>query len=94
MHRAVFRQFESLVQRHFRGDCVLEVGAVPGADSLLSMGCLRGKKKVGVNLVETGTYEDFEVLKCDANDLSMFLDDSFDLVISNATLEHGSLFPR
>jgi len=47
---------------------------------------------VGINLVEVGTYTDFEVIKCNANNMSVFADESFDLVMSNATLEHDPYF--
>jgi SAM-dependent methyltransferase len=92
MHPVVFKCFEALIERAFNGTSALEVGALPNSDSLLSMNCLRGARKVGVNLVETGTFEDFQVIKCNANDMSIFSDGSFDLVMSNATLEHDRYF--
>lgn len=92
MHPAIFQTFEAIVTKEFKGGAVLEVGAVPSSDSLLSMSCLKGAKRVGINLVDTGIYSDFEVIKGNANDMNMFKDSSFSLVMSNATLEHDKFF--
>lgn len=84
---------------HFAGVCadlqprlrVLELGAVPTADSLLH---LFGDAdfRVGVNL--SGPYEcdGFQILKGNANHLDDFPDASFDIVLSNAMIEHDRYF--
>jgi SAM-dependent methyltransferase len=92
MHPKVFKQFEKIIKENFRGKTVLEVGAVPNSDSLLSSLHLNAAIKVGINCQDVGKFQDFEVLPANANDMSLFESESFDLVMSNATLEHDPYF--
>ena len=92
MHPLILERFEALISLEFKGGSVLEIGAMPDSSTLLAMKSLRATEKIGVNLFESGKCDDFEVIKANANDLSMFSDDHFDLVMSNATLEHDKYF--
>lgn len=93
MHPTVFEAFERLCRRKGVSGRVLEVGAVPSGNSLLSMDCLNGAvEKVGINYDGPYSFADFKILKGTANDLSRFADASFDVVLSNATLEHDRCF--
>lgn len=89
----VYRIFEKIVSENYKGENVLEVGTLPDTSSLLNMSILSSvRKKIGINLVTSGVYKDFEVIKCNANNMHIFQAESFDLVLSNATLEHDKYF--
>lgn len=49
-------------------------------------------EKVGINLTGPHSYQDFKVLKVDANEMTCFADEYFDLVLCNAMLEHDKFF--
>jgi len=96
LHPAVYAEYQRIcAARPCTGD-VLEVGAVPTGDSLLCLPALAGaRSKIGVNLDGPYRYRDFEIVQANANDLSMvprFRDNSFDLVLCNAVLEHDRCF--
>jgi SAM-dependent methyltransferase len=89
----VFAEFERICKTRGAGGDVLEVGAVPAADTLLCLTALDGAtSKVGINLDAPYRYIDFEILRADANALSCFPDESFDTVLCNAVLEHDKYF--
>ena len=93
MHPRVFQEFERICSERNAGGAVLEVGAVPSEESLLSMRSLKeAHKKIGINLDGPHTYKDFQILKVNANDMSCFKDSMFDTVVTNATLEHDRFF--
>jgi SAM-dependent methyltransferase len=93
MHPSVYREFERVCAAHHRGDSVLEVGAVPGGDSLLRLAAFRAARtRVGVSLEGAYRGPDLEIFRGNANDLSRFPEASFDTVVSNATLEHDPFF--
>ena len=95
MHPLIFEQFERICAPLRITGSVLEVGAVPADDTLLCLSALRdAKEKVGVNLLGPSKYRDFEIRRGDANSMDFLQDNSFDLVISNATLEHDFYFWR
>lgn len=96
MHPQVFQAFERVlyqrVGQSFTGR-VLEVGAVPTSNALLSSRALASAgSRIGVNLDGAGEFDGFTIVEGNANDLSQFSDGSFDLVLSNATLEHDPHF--
>ena len=93
MHPRVFKEFERLCQdRNIKG-AILEIGAVPNNQTLLTLHALKGaKKKVGINILEPSEYADFNILQCNSNDMGIFENDSFDAVLCNATLEHDKFF--
>lgn len=92
MHPVILEEFNQICsQQDFTG-AVLEIGATPSRMTLLAIDSLsRARSKIGVNLDPASEYLDFEILQQNSNDLS-FEDNSFDLVISNATLEHDKYF--
>ena len=72
---------------------MLEVGAVPSRDSLLTLPALSAAtSKVGINLDGPSSFRDFDIQRGDANDMPCFADASFDTVLCNATLEHDRCF--
>jgi SAM-dependent methyltransferase len=93
MHPYIFNKFQELLAgREFSGP-VLEVGAVPRDKTLLNLPALKNiKEKTGVNLDGPYSYNDFKIHKCDANDMGIFSDNSFGLVLCNAMLEHDRFF--
>lgn len=93
MHPRVFREFEKLCALYGAGGDVLEIGAVPEADTLLCLEALSGaRSKVGVNIRAAGRSGDFEIIQANANDMAGFADRSFDTILSNSTLEHDPFF--
>lgn len=72
---------------------VLEVGAIPSDDALLSSVHLsQASNKVGINLDGPHEYKDFIIHKGNSNNMAQFEDESFDLVLCNAVLEHDPHF--
>jgi SAM-dependent methyltransferase len=93
MHPAVYRVFETICSQAAIDGSVLEVGAVPGPDSLLRMSCLAHlNSKVGLNLDGGGTCDGYEIKKGNANEMTDFADGQFAAVLCNATLEHDRCF--
>ncbi len=97
MHPVIFQAFERLLReadpdgRRCKGR-VLEIGAMPAADTLLNLPALRGAAfRLGVNLAPASRQPGFEIRQGDANRLDLDSDD-FDLVVSNSTLEHDRRF--
>jgi SAM-dependent methyltransferase len=77
-----------------RPERALEVGGVLGPNSLLRAPELDGAERFCLNLVEMRSRKGVQAVTGNANDMSMFDDASFDLVLSNATLEHDRYFWR
>jgi SAM-dependent methyltransferase len=92
MHPTVYNTFRSLIAELKPAGRVLEVGALPDERALLAMPELKDSERVGINLAPPARYDDFEVMHGNGNDMYMFADNSFDLVLSNATLEHDQRF--
>ena len=79
-------------ERPIRGS-VLEVGAVPSDSSLLCMKSLQhASSKIGINLDSPHNYQDFKIVRGNANSMDCFQDNLFDAVLCNATLEHDKYF--
>ncbi len=95
MHRDVFREFERICAAYGAGGDVLEVGALPSADSLLCLEALANtRSKIGIHLGPPATFRDFRIVQANANDMRVFADASFDTVLSNSVLEHDRFFWR
>lgn len=92
MHPKVYKEFESIFRNLDISGDVLEIGATLNGNTLLASPLLNNCNKVGVNLVDTGKYLDFENYFCNANDMSMFRDNQFDCILCNAVLEHDKFF--
>jgi len=71
---------------------VLEVGGVVGPKSLLGFPELEQAERYCLNLVNFPSDAGVTAMTGNANDMPMFGDASFDLVMSNATLEHDRHF--
>jgi SAM-dependent methyltransferase len=95
MHPAVFGVFDEICSQAGICGAVLEVGAVPGPDSLLRLPCLRDTvPKLGLNLDGGGDCGGYHILQGNANAMTEFTDGRFDAVLCNATLEHDRCFWR
>jgi SAM-dependent methyltransferase len=70
---------------------VLEVGGVAGRKSLLDSPQVAFAERVVLNLAPIREAEGIEFVLGNANDMP-FEDDSFDLIMSSATLEHDKRF--
>jgi len=93
MSPAVYQVFEEICGEASIRGLVLEVGAVPGPDSLLRMACLRNvRHKIGINLQGAQADEGCEIIGGNANEMSCFEDGRFEAVVCNATLEHDRYF--
>jgi len=93
MRPKVYSEFERICSERNAGGAVLEVGAIPSEESLLCMKSLRSAtQKVGVNLDGPYTYKDFTILKCNANSMNCFGDNTFDTILCNSVLEHDKFF--
>lgn len=93
MHPAVYRVFETICSQERICGPVLEVGAVPGPDSLLRMPCLAHVgPKLGLNLEGGGDCGDYEIKQGNANAMTDFTDGQFAVVLCNAMLEHDRYF--
>ncbi|HPA17696.1 MAG TPA: methyltransferase domain-containing protein [Verrucomicrobiae bacterium] len=95
MHPRIFREFGRICREYGALGSVLEIGAVPGPDSLLCLDALaHAARKVGVNLDPPSQFRDFQIVQANANRLDMFESRSFDTILCNATLEHDPFFWR
>jgi SAM-dependent methyltransferase len=63
-----------------------------GPDSLLRSPELQGAERYCLNLVSMPSSDDITAVAGNANDMTLFEDETFDLVMSNATLEHDKHF--
>lgn len=95
MHPVIYSEFRNIVSTLHPAGSILEIGAVPGPDSLLAMDELRrAEQRVGINIAPPGSFEGFDVIEGNANHMTMFEDGAFDCVLCNATLEHDQYFWR
>jgi SAM-dependent methyltransferase len=89
----VKRRFHTIIRRSgIRPERVLEVGGVMGEGSLLRFPELAGAERYCLNLVAMPSDDGITAVKGNANDMSMFKRDSFDLVVCCSTLEHDKRF--
>jgi SAM-dependent methyltransferase len=75
-----------------RPERALEVGGYVNHKSLLRFPEVKGAERYCLNLVEQPGGTGITHIVGNANDMSMFDDDSFDFVICNAVLEHDKRF--
>ncbi len=93
MHARIYREFERICTERGAGGAVLEVGAIPSEASLLCMRALdKAVEKVGLNLDGPYEFRDFRIVRGNANAMTCFEDNRFDVVLSNAMLEHDKHF--
>lgn len=93
MHAKVQEKFHAIVRgSHVRVRRALEVGGVAGPDSLLLFPELEGAERFSLNLVGMPSTDGITAVVGNANDMTAFEDETFDLVMSNATLEHDRYF--
>lgn len=101
MSPEMFEEFEKILSKRSVGGAVLEIGAVPTSDSLLNIGVFSGvPKRVGINLDGGSSYtigdgeraNDYEIIKGNANNMTCFENDSFDMIICNSVFEHDKFF--
>jgi hypothetical protein len=88
----VFDTFAKIVRDIKPRGKIVELGAVPSSDSLLTLPELSGEHRVGVNISGASHFGGFEILKMNANNMALFDDRSVDCVLSNAMLEHDNYF--
>ena len=88
------RRYHTIIQRTgIRPERALEVGGLMGADSLLRFPELAGSERYCLNLVELPSEDGITAVTGNANDMrGVFKDDTFDLIVSSATLEHDKRF--
>lgn len=92
MHPQVYQAFEQTLESEEISGRVLEIGAIPNKSSLLTSDIFKNsEEKIGLNL-NGGSHNDFNIVQGNANNMSMFEDNSFDCIVCNATLEHDKYF--
>jgi SAM-dependent methyltransferase len=93
MTPALFAEFDALCRHYGATGRVLEVGATSTTDTLLNLPALRAcGSRIGINIEYSATTPAGPILRGNGNDLSRFADGLFDVVVSNATLEHDPRF--
>lgn len=93
MHVRVYREFDKICLERHHGDAVLEVGAVPADDTLLTLPALKNAaRKVGINPEGPAVWRGCEILRGSANRMDVFHDGVFDTVLANSVLEHDRFF--
>lgn len=103
MHPDIYAEYEKILdaRKDRIGKRVLEVGAVPGSDSLLNLPAFSGGKElIGINLDAGDSYDlsedesinEFRIIRANANNMDCFKTDYFDTVVCNALLEHDMYF--
>jgi SAM-dependent methyltransferase len=93
MHPKVQQKFYDILRAtEVQPRRALEVGGVMGPKSLLRGPGLAGAERYCLNLVSMASRDGITTVTGNANDMSVFEDESFDLVLSNATLEHDKHF--
>ena len=93
MTPALFAEFDALCRQFGASGSVLEIGATPTPDTLLNLPSLRTcELRIGINLEYEATISAGMIQRGNANDLRQFSDARFDVVLSNATLEHDPRF--
>lgn len=89
----VFAEFDAMCRRYGAHGSALEIGATCAPDTLLNLPALRAcNLRVGVNIDGPASTPAGEILRGNGNDLSRFADGAFDIVMSNAALEHDPFF--
>lgn len=93
MSPRVKRRFHNIIRRSgIRPERALEVGGLMGEDSLLRFPELAGAERYCLNLVDLPSDDEITAVTGNANDMSVFKRDWFDLVLCCSTLEHDKRF--
>ena len=93
MHPRIYSEFDRVCEERRAGGAVLEIGAVPAGDTLLTLPALaRSASRIGVSLDGPSRFGGFEILRANANRLDLFDDARFDTVLCNSVLEHDPFF--
>jgi len=102
VHPRIYEYIEEILGRHAVTGNVLEVGAVPTKDSLLfSQRLDAAAKRIGINLdggqSMTAIAPELcrpgvEILSGDANQMPLFRDGEFQVVLNSSTAEHDKFF--
>lgn len=93
MHPRIHEKFHEIIKAHGpRDGSVLEIGGLPGPHSLLRFPELEKTRKVLVNLTKKKKVNGIETVQANSNDMAIFETGTFDLVVSNAVLEHDKYF--
>src|SRR5277367_829530 len=93
MTPTLFAEFDALCRQFGAGGNVLEIGATPTPDTLLNLPALRTcESRIGINIEYQAAIPAGTILRGNSNDLSRFSNSQFDVVVSNATLEHDPRF--
>jgi SAM-dependent methyltransferase len=93
MHPEIFRAFDEICLAEKAGGAVLEIGATPGADTLLRLPSLAGAtSRTGIDLEGGFADETLRIVQGNANRMDGFADASFDTVLCNSMLEHDPRF--
>lgn len=93
MSPAVYAAFEAICRGEAIAGPVLEVGAVPGPESLLALEAIAGiPGRTGLNMEAFSSTAEIRMVTGNANRMDMFADGSFGCVLCNATLEHDARF--
>jgi SAM-dependent methyltransferase len=89
----VYKAFNAICQSESPTGPILEVGAMPGPDSLLKLDALSNiADKTGINIEPFASDATTQMVTGNANRMDMFADNSFGCVLCNSTLEHDARF--
>jgi len=89
----LFAEFDALCRQFGATGNALEIGATSTPDTLLNLPSLRNcDSRIGINIAYEAAVPSGFILRGNGNDLSRFADGHFDVVVSNATLEHDPRF--
>ena len=93
MHPYIFRKYNEIISGLTFSGPALEVGATSGGKTLLNLPALQNiEEKVGINIDGPYQFKDFIFHQADANNMDLFSDNYFGLVLCNAMLEHDKYF--
>ena len=93
MSPKVKQRFHDIIRRSgIQPERALEVGGLMGEDSLLRFPELAGAERYCLNLVELPSDAQVTAVTGNANDMSAFKNEWFDLVVCCSTLEHDKRF--
>jgi SAM-dependent methyltransferase len=93
VYPAVQRRFHQIIRdTRIRPARALEVGGHTGPKSLLRAPELAQAERYCLNLAKKGSVDGITAVQGNANDMGVFEDGMFDLVLSNAMLEHDKYF--
>ena len=93
MSPKVKRRFHQIIRRSgIKPERALEVGGVMGDGSLLRFPELAGAERYCLNLVDLPSDDEITAVTGNANHMTAFKDETFDLVVCCSTLEHDKRF--